>query len=95
MVPEPRALKTDLIAGWLVLSHPCEEDGPLVVSRRETCKELAEIASQFTDEPGRLSEAVKTWEAWLKAFQDKDDPRQAAMANTFAREFAELQEAVR
>ena len=92
LMPEDVTL-ADLRSGWLVLSHPHEGDEPPVVQRRKTCAELAELALQFTNEPGRLPEAIKTWQVWFNAFRDKDDPRHAAMANTFARESAEMQEA--
>src|SRR6266567_4359525 len=55
---------------------------------------LANLGSQFTTGQGNLVQAIKTWRIWRDAFQNRDDPRQAAMAKTFARELTELQEAL-
>jgi hypothetical protein len=84
----------DLAAGWRILSHSSQEDEELPISRRRTtCDELAHLAIRVTTEPGNLEQAIKTWRIWQDAFKKSDDPRQAAMAKTFARELAELQEA--
>lgn len=83
----------DIVIGWRVLSQTRPGDEVPVTRRRTTCAELAEIGSQFTKEQGNLTGAVKTWQAWLDAFKDSDDPRHVVMAKTFARELAELQEA--
>jgi hypothetical protein len=87
----------DLIAGWKILSQPKNKAGEeiAIAQRRVTCGELASIASQFTTEVGSLDQAIKTWDVWQKAFKNRDDPRQMAMARTFARELVELQEAAR
>lgn len=87
----------DLVTGWKVLSQPKNKAGEeiAIAQRRVTCGELARIASQFTTEAGSLALAIKTWDIWQKAFKDRDDPRQTAMAKTFARELVELQEAAR
>jgi len=87
----------DLITGWRVLSQPKNKAGEeiAIAQRRVTCGELASIASQFTTEVGSLAQAIKTWDIWQKAFKNRDDPRQMAMARTFARELVELQEAAR
>ena len=84
----------DLVVGWRALSHPAKQgEEPAISQRRVTCSELAQIASQFTTEQGSLGQAIKTWHLWLEAFKNSNDPRQAAMARTFARELAELQAA--
>ncbi|MDQ2904237.1 MAG: toll/interleukin-1 receptor domain-containing protein [Chloroflexota bacterium] len=89
----------DLIMGWRTLSQTAQQgEEPAVSQRRVTCNELATLASQFTTEQGSLTQAVKTWQAWLEFFENRGtagDPRQAAMIKTFARELAELQEAAR
>jgi hypothetical protein len=84
----------DLAAGWYTLSRALQEDEELLISRRRTtCGELANMAAQVTTEQGNLEQAAKTWRIWRDAFKKSDDPRQAAMAKTFARELAQLQEA--
>ena len=89
----------DLVMGWRTLSRPSQqEEEPAISQRRITCSELADMASQLTTEQGNVAQAIKTWHAWLEFFKnrgDRDDPRQAAMAKTFARELAELQESGR
>ncbi len=89
----------DLVVGWHTLSQPAQQgEEPAVSQRRVTCGELATLASQFTTEQGSLTQAVKTWDAWLEFFKNRGtagDPRQAAMVKTFARELTELQEAAR
>lgn len=93
IIPNDVAL-ADLIAGWRTLSHPSASKDELnILKRRATCAELAYIASQITTAQGSLSQAIKTWRIWRDAFQNRDDPRQAAMGRTFARELAELEEA--
>src|SRR6266567_208752 len=85
----------DLVVGWRTLSHPLkQEEEPATKQRRLTCGELANLGSQFTTGQGNLVQAIKTWRIWRDAFQNRDDPRQAAMAKTFARELTELQEAL-
>jgi hypothetical protein len=82
----------DLIVGWQILARPAAEQEPINIERRRiTCGELATLASPFAVRQGRLSQAIKTWQAWQNAFDKSDDPRQATMAATFARELAELQ----
>ncbi len=83
----------DLAVGWQTLSHPSgQREERAVEMRRVTCGELAQIASQFTTEPGNLSQAIDTWYQWVKAFKNNDgDPRRISMAITFTRELAELQ----
>jgi len=84
----------DLVVGWRTLSHASkQEEEPAISQRRATCGELANMASQFTTDQGNLSQAIKTWRIWAEAFEKSGDPRQAAMAKTFARELTELQEA--
>ncbi len=86
----------DLVVGWRTLSHSSQqEEEPATSQRRVTCSELANMASQFTTDQGNLAQAIKTWRIWQDAFKKSDDPRQAAMARTFARELTELQEAAR
>lgn len=86
----------DLVIGWRALSHASkQEEEPATTQRRDTCGELANLASQFTTGQGNLIQAIKTWRIWRDAFQNRDDPRQAAMGRTFARELTELQEAMR
>jgi hypothetical protein len=80
----------DLLAGWQELSHPRSGDEVAVIARRNTCRELAEIAAQFTDDQGSLAGAFRAWQAWQEVFEGSSDSRQAAMAATFAREVAEL-----
>jgi hypothetical protein len=84
----------DLATGWQLLarSHRQQEEAS-VAHRREVCAELSAIAARETSEPGNLAGAVKTWQVWLDACQGSVDPRQAAMAKTFARELVELQSA--
>ncbi len=85
----------DLIVGWQTLSHVSQqEEEPKIAKRRVTCGELAHLASQFTTDQGSLAQAVKTWHIWRDAFTNRNDPRQRAMTETFAREFAELQAAL-
>ena len=84
----------DLVAGWQILARPqSQNEEASVAHRRKICAELSAIAAQFTSEPGNLAGAVKTWQEWQDAFQGSGDPRQAAMAKTFARELVELQSA--
>ena len=81
----------DLVAGWQMLAEGHNDTNSAVLSRRQTCAELAAIAAQFTSGQGNLTGAVRTWQAWLDASQRSDDPRLAAMRATFARELVELQ----
>ena len=84
----------DLVAGWQTLSHTTkQEQDPAIAQRRVTCSELASMAAQFTTGQGSLAQAIKTWHIWADAFKNRSDPRQTAMARTFARELIELQEA--
>ncbi len=84
----------DLVVGWQTLAHTSQQgEEPATAQRRVTCGELAHLASQFTTEQGDLRQAIKTWQIWRDAFHRSNDPRQAAMAKTFARELAELQAA--
>ena len=83
----------DLAAGWQVLAEGRNDTNSAVLSRRQTCAELAAIAAQVTSEPGELSRAVKAWQAWQEASQSSADPRLMAMRATFARELGELQSA--
>ena len=82
----------DLVTGWqvLALSKSQNEEASLA-HRRKICADLSIIAAQFTNEPGNLANAVKTWQAWQDAFQRSNDPRQTAMAKILARELMELQ----
>lgn len=82
----------DLIVGWRILAQPSQEveDAP-VAQRRVTCGELADMAAQITREQGQIERAIQTWRSWQEAFAYSNDPRQAAMAKTFARELSELQ----
>lgn len=85
----------DLIVGWRTLSLASkQQEEPATAQRRVTCSELAHLASQFTTDQGNLALAIKTWRIWAEAFEKSGDPRQAAMAKTFARELTELQEAM-
>ena len=81
----------DLVAGWQVLAQSRHDTNSEVLHRRKTCAEMAIIAAQFTSEQGKLTGAVKTWQAWLTASQRSTDPRLTAMRATFARELMELQ----
>ena len=84
----------DLAVGWRTLAQPQQEhEEPAITQRRVTCGELANMAAHITTEQGNLGQAIKTWHIWQDAFKKSDDPRQAAMAKTFAREVTELQEA--
>ena len=84
----------DLAAGWRVLARPHSQDETAAVAhRRSVCAELSAIAAQFAVGTGNLAGAVRTWQAWQDALQTSADPHQAAMAETFARELAELQSA--
>ena len=82
----------DLVTGWQVLALPKSQiEEASVAHRRKICADLSAIAAQFTNEPGNLTGAVKTWQAWQNAFQRSNDPRQTAMAKILARELMELQ----
>ncbi len=83
----------DLIAGWQVLAQQHSDAPSAVLSRRQTCAELAAIAAPFTSGLGTLTGAVRTWQAWLAAAQESTNPRLVAMRATFARELMELQSA--
>lgn len=87
---------TDLVVGWRTLSQSSNQgEDPATSQRRVTCNELANLAAQFTIDQGNLAQAIMTWHIWVDAFKNSGDPRQAAMAKTFTRELAELQEALR
>lgn len=81
----------DLVVGWQVLAQPRNDTNSAVLHRRQTCAELAAIATQLTSGQGHLTGAVKIWEAWLDASQKSANPRLATMTKTFARELMELQ----
>ena len=82
----------DLVVGWQALSHSSEEkEEPAISQRRVTCGELANMASQFTTDQGKLAQTIKAWQYWLEAFKNSGDPRQEAMAKTFDRELKELE----
>ena len=84
----------DLVVGWRIVARPAApEEAVYIARRRITCGELAELASPFVSGEGSLEQAIRTWDKWTKAFEKSDDPRQATMASTFARELAELQAA--
>jgi len=84
----------DLVVGWRTLSLASKQgEEPATSQRRVTCGELAGMASRFASGQGNLAQAIKTWHIWAEAFKKSDDPRQAAMAKTFARELTELQKA--
>jgi hypothetical protein len=84
----------DLVAEWQLLARPHSlHEQASVAHRREICAELAAIVARETSEPGHLAGAVKTWQAWLDAFQGSTDPRHRVLAKTFAREIVELQSA--
>lgn len=85
----------DLMVGWQTLTQSATQEEDIAIERRRvTCRELANIASQFTEEQGNLAQAIRVWEQWIKAFEHSNDSRQATMAKTFTRELAELQEAM-
>ncbi len=90
LLPSDVAL-ADLVAGWQVLAQSRHDTNSEVLHRRKTCAELAIIAAQFTSELGKLTGAIKIWQAWLTASQRSTDPRLTAMRATFARELMELQ----
>jgi hypothetical protein len=84
----------DLVVGWRILSRSRQNEEEIATTRRRTtCGELADIASGFTTEQGKIEQAIKTWRIWRDAFQKSDDARQATMAKTFGRELTELEEA--
>ena len=92
-IPNDVALD-DLIIGWQTLSFASKQgEDAATTQRRLTCGELANLASQFATGQGNTEQAIKTWKAWAEAFKKSDDPRQASMGRTFARELAELEEA--
>lgn len=92
IIPDEVTL-ADLVVGWRALSHASKQEEEIAIERRRlTCGELANLASQFTTNQGSLTQAIKTWRIWRDTFQNSGDPRQAAMASTFARELTELQE---
>lgn len=85
----------DLVVGWGTLAQAAKQHEEAATSqRRVTCGELASMASQFAAGQGNLAQAIKTWRSWRDAFKNSDDPRQATMASTFARELTELEEAI-
>lgn len=85
----------DLVVGWRIVAQPAVPEEVVQIARRRiTCRELAELASPFASGEGSLEQAIRTWDKWVKAFEKSDDPRQATMASTFARELAELQAAM-
>jgi hypothetical protein len=90
LVPE-YVILADLAVAWQAIADNAVdgEDIP-VQKRRETCGELAHLATLFTDLAGDISNACDAWEAWIAVFSGVDDPRQQAMAKTFARELNEL-----
>ena len=94
-VPDDVTL-ADLAMGWQTLARPLSqhEDRP-VAHRRETCAQLAAIAAPLIDAPGSLAGAVRAWQAWQSAYPGGGDPRQMALAKTFARELVELQATAR
>jgi hypothetical protein len=82
----------DLATGWRVLALPkSQNEEASFAHRRKICADLSIIAAQFTNEPGNLANAVKTWQAWQDAFQRSHDPRQTGMVKILARELMELQ----
>lgn len=94
IVPDDVTL-ADVVAGWQVLARPqSKNEKASMAHRRQVQAELARIATQFTDEPGSLAGAIKTWQVWQKALQDSATPHQVAMAKTFAQELLELQSAL-
>jgi hypothetical protein len=87
----PNQNLADLAAAWQFLSmaQDTHESGP-VVSRRKTCADLAQVATDLGFVGGDAKRAIPAWEAWGNAFTGSNDPRQAAMTETFAREVSEL-----
>lgn len=85
----------DLVVGWRTLSYTSKQEKEQAIKdRRGTCRELANLASQFTTDQGNLLQAIKTWRIWAAAFKKGvGDKRQAAMAKTFRRELKELKKA--
>jgi hypothetical protein len=83
----------DLVAGWQVLAQPSSDAPSAVLSRRQTCAELAAIAAPLMSGLGTLTGAMRAWQAWLDASQESTDPRLAAIRATFVRELVELQAA--
>jgi hypothetical protein len=85
----------DLVVGWRTVaqaSQASKEAEEIATSRRRiTCGELSEMASRFAIGEGSLEQAIRTWDKWAEAFKNSDDPREATMAGTFARELKELQ----
>jgi len=82
----------DLYVGWNKIANNAIDGEPAPVQkRRETCQDLAYAASVYMEYIGSMEHAASAWQAWTDAFRQSDDPRQAAMAATFARELAELQ----
>src|SRR6266487_489741 len=103
----PSSFEGHVSLRWLTLPHSAissattslrtsweQGEEPATSQRRVTCGELADLASQFTTNQGNVAQAIKTWQIWRDAFNKSGDPRQAAMARTFARELTELQEAI-
>jgi hypothetical protein len=82
----------DLIVGWRILAQSSQNaEDAATTQRRVTCGELADMAARITQEQGSLARAIQTWQSWQEAFANSNDPRQFAMAKTFARELSELQ----
>ncbi len=91
VVPQSVTLE-DLAAGWQMLARPRRQQEPASLAhRRQVCAELAAIAHQLASALGQRAGAVKAWQAWQEACQTSTGPRLAGMAQTLARELAELQ----
>lgn len=80
----------DLAAALSLLGMPLAADEPgNVQGRRKTCREIAELlGQQLGGEPQRL---VAVWRAVEQHFDGTREPRCAAIAETAAREAAELE----
>lgn len=100
-IPTVRDLPLDLASATLafrLLSAPSAADEPPPVhARRKTCIEIGDIygvgldAQVSPEQAPQLAAAGAVWRAVAAAFSGSDDPRQAAIAATWAREAAELE----
>ena len=58
------ATMADLVTGWQVLALPkSQNEEASLAHRRKICADLSIIAAQFTNEPGNVANAAKTWQA--------------------------------
>lgn len=85
----------DAHAGYDLLCRAKPDDAPAIVSRRNTCYELAQICRAYTEERGdpmRLARVLDR--VSVRLAQATMGPREQAIHGTCAREAGEIQAAV-